>query len=297
MRVFLVILGTIAVLNLTAKVIKVDIPEIKTDTLSAYSKFDDAEINESSALVKSRNFDDVYWTLNDSGDKARIFPFNSEGKVYYPEWDSKNSQIEIPNAVNIDWESMTVDNKGNLIIGACGNNVNMRRDLALYVFKEPVPTSSNKTRVLKTVPFYYPDQKSFPPEKQNFDCEAIFSAFDNYYLLTKHRSDLFTTLYRFDSMETDQENELTKLAEFDIDGNVTGADASEDGTMLAVLTYNNIWLFKSKDKDNYFKGEIYYKPISAKQCEAICIDGDNLMITNEQMELFRVPISDLTKIK
>ncbi len=296
MKKTLVLLTLIFVANLLAEVISVQVPEQQPDTLIAYSTFNYDQINESSALEKSKIRDDVYWTLNDSGDHARIFPFNANGEVYYPLWDSLNAGISIPNAVNIDWESMTTDNDGNLVIGACGNNMNMRRDLALYIFKEPYPTQTSKTRALKTIPFYYPDQTNFPPEKRNFDCEAIFSAFGKYYFLTKHRSDYHTTLYRMDQMNLDKENALTKLAEFDIQGMVTGADASDDGKMLAILTYGNVWLFISDD-DDYFNGKIYYKAIRAKQCEAICIDGDNLMITNEQKELFRLPINELTRIK
>ena len=297
MKKLVLALISIITINLIAEVISVEIPEMEMETLISYSTFSDSKINESSALIKSRNFEDTYWTLNDSGDEARIFPFNSEGASYFPEWDKENSEILIPNGVNIDWESMTNDNDGNLIIGACGNNINMRRDLALYVFKEPVPTQSNKTRVMKTIPFYYPDQESFPPEKRNFDCEAIFNAFGKNYFLSKHRSDKLTTLYRMDSTNANEENALTKIAEFDIDGMVTGADVSVDGKTLAILTYNNVWLFISENGDDYFNGEIYYKSISAKQCEAICIDGENLMISNEQMELFRLPISCMIKLK
>jgi hypothetical protein len=298
MKNFITLLFVLSIfISLHAEVIQVEIPPMQVDTLVAYARFEDPEIEESSALIKSRNFTDLYWTLNDSGDEARIFPFNSQGEAYYPEWDNKRSEIRIPDAVNIDWESLAIDNQGNIIIGALGNNANQRRDLALYVIKEPVPTLANKTRVLKTIPFYYPDQNSFPPEKINFDCEALFAAQDNYYLLSKHRSDRNTKLYRFDNLEPHQENELTLLAEFEIDGAVTAADASADGTMLAVLTYNNVWVFVAQNGDDFFNGEIYYKNISAKQCEGICFDGDTLMISNEQKELFRLPIDHLSKIK
>ena len=284
-------------LGLSARVIEVKVPAMPTDTLNAHANFSEKEINESSTIVKSRNFPDLFWTLNDSGDSARIFPFNANGEAYYPEWDNSNSEMRIPDAVNIDWESMTADDKGNLIIGACGNNTNMRRDLALYVVPEPTPTQANKTRVLKTIFFRYPDQEAYPPEKRNFDCEAIFFAKGKYYLLSKHRSDSHTKLYRLDKMESNEINELTLISEFDIQGMVTDADASIDGKRLAVLTYNNIWLFEADTPEEFFTGKISYKEISAKQCEAICFDNDDLLITNEQTEIFRLPISALTKIK
>ena len=93
-----------------------------------------------------------------------------------------------------------------------------------------------------------------------------------------------------------ENNPLTKMASFDIGGMVTAADASPNGEKLAILTYNAVWLFENEN-DDYFKGKISWLPIYAKQCEAICFDADTLVITNEQMEIFRLPIDSLIKIK
>lgn len=267
-------------------------PQMEAVTLIPFGNFDYAEINESSALVKSRTWDDVYWTLNDSGNKARIFPFNSKGEVYRAEWYKDEAGISIPNAVNIDWESMAVDNMGKLYIGACGNNSNARRDLAIYILNDPKPEITSKTRAAKTIRFYYPEQKKFPAEKLNYDCEAIFTANDKLYLLTKHRSDTRTSLYRFDSMDERIENPITKLDNFDIQGMVTDVDCTPDGHKLAVLTYTSIWVFES-ETDDWFNGEISWLPISAKQCEAISWNEDMLFITNEQTELFEVDPAQL----
>jgi hypothetical protein len=274
----------------------VALPQRDAVTLTPVSMFDFDQINESSALVKSRLWDDVYWTLNDSGDWARIFPVNHQGQVIRPEWNSDYQGVRIPNAVNVDWEEMATDNQGNLIIGACGNNGNARRDLALYILPDPLPQLTETTRASRMIRFYYPQQTSFPADPNNFDCEAVFCAFDNIYLLTKHRADTRTCLYRFDSLDPGKSNPVTLLDSFDAGGMVTAADATPDGTRLAVLTYNSVWLFES-ETDDYFNGAIYWLPISAKQCEAICFDGDILRITNEQMELFELPISELEKVK
>ena len=82
--------------------------------------------------------------------------------------------MRIPDAVNIDWEDIAVDDAGNIIIGACGNNANTRRDLALYMIREPHPLATTMTRVWKRIDFHFPEQTDFPPEKANFDCEAVF---------------------------------------------------------------------------------------------------------------------------
>ena len=40
-----------------------------------------AEISELSGVAKSAQYDDAFWVHNDSGDDARIFAIDSEGKV------------------------------------------------------------------------------------------------------------------------------------------------------------------------------------------------------------------------
>ena len=192
---------------------------------------------------------------------------------------------------------MATDNDGNIYIGACGNNDNMRRDLAIYILKDPYPLFTGKTRIFQTINFFYPEQTEFPADPNNFDAEAIFCAFDKTYLLTKNRADTNTSLYRFDSLDPLIDNPVTKLGTFNIGGMVTAADATADGMKLAVLTYTAIWLFES-ETDDYFHGKIFWLPISAKQCEGICFDDeDTLIITNEQMELFEIPLEDLIRIK
>ncbi len=278
----------------------VEVPEMAVDTLVAYAKFESAEINESSALQKSRIFDGVYWTLNDSGDEARIFPFTSDGKSLKPQWEDKYKGIAIPNAVNIDWEDISTDNHGNLIIAACGNNANVRKDLGVYIVPEPHPLGINKTRAYNFLAFNFPDQDAFPPEKSNFDCEAIFTANDNLYFLSKHRSDSNTKLYRYNNyhLEAKGMQSLELLNMLDIKGMVTAADCTVDGKKLAVLTYTAVWVFVVETGDDFFNGSIYYKAISAKQCEGICWDSDeDMLVSNEQMDLFKLNISDLTKIK
>ena len=70
--------------------------------------------------------------------------------------------------------------------------------------------------------------------------------------------------------------------------------ATEDGSQLAVLTYNGVWLFTVEDGSvDYFKGSVSWLPIRAGQCEAICFDGEKLVISNEGGRLFEVSLDDL----
>ena len=83
---------------------------------------------------KSWNYEDVFWVHNDSGDIARIFPVRRDGTSIIPP-DSESDGVLIKNGSNLDWEDIAFDNMGNIVIGACGNNANKRKDLGIYVFQ------------------------------------------------------------------------------------------------------------------------------------------------------------------
>jgi hypothetical protein len=76
---------------------------------------------------------------------------------------------------------------------------------------------------------------------------------------------------------------LKLLGTFNVSGAVTGADLSDNGKILAVLTYNSVWLFKTdKDTDDYFKGRIYrFRLKPQKQFEGISFNKDEVIISNE----------------
>jgi len=272
-----------------------------TRTLEPFARIAPEAIDESSGIVRSRTYPDVYWTLNDSGGEATLYPITLDGEGVRTAWalenDAPYSGMAVVDAQNIDWEDIAIDDAGHLIVGAFGNNQNHRRDLALYIVPEVHPNFAWKTRSLRRIDFHYPDQDAFPPEGRNFDCEALFHANGKYYLLTKHRADTRTKLYRMDAADPDISNPLTLLSSFDIGGMVTAADVSADGTRLLVLTYSAIWLFEVESGDDYFAGDISMLPIKALQCEAIAwIDDESFVITNEQRDIFRLGVDELTPV-
>lgn len=66
-------------------------------------------IDESSALVESRQFSGVFWTLNDSGGANVLFAIDSQGQSI--------ATVPVPGATNVDWESLALDDLGNLYVG------------------------------------------------------------------------------------------------------------------------------------------------------------------------------------
>lgn len=54
----------------------------------------------------------------------------------------------------------------------------------------PESLYENNAEVAYKVSFYYPEQRTFPPEKTEkfYDAEAFFLVGDHFYLITKNRS-------------------------------------------------------------------------------------------------------------
>ncbi len=294
--------------------------------LTPYAVIEHHPVNETSGLVLSPRYPNTLWIHNDSGDIPRLFAINSQGKVLFPAWMEKQGYItgkptdgkrlypglEIRNASNIDWESVTVDRQDDILyICDLGNNGNARRDLGIYVLPEPNPQAVKVARILKWIPVAYPDQNRFPPlDKWEFDCEASFCYQHKLYFLTKHRPAFKigtplggTKLYRLDTQYTDRINMLTYIErKDDLEGWVTDADISPDERLLAILCQapiQSVWLFDTPSQGDKFLSSKCRRLIfhGAGQCEGIAfLDNKKLLLCNEQQQLFLLKIQDFTPV-
>ena len=212
--------------------------------------------------------------------------------------------VLVGGVINSDWEAIALDASGRVIIGDVGNNSNGRRDLALHYVVEPEPTAGF-SGVLKSVFVRYPEQKTWPAAKDdfNYDCEGIFTKGDTVYFVTKRRSDSLTRLYRLDAPKLGEVNVLTAVADFDVRGRATGSDATPDGKRLVVLTYDALWMFEAKTPggDDWFAGKVWWMPFkNVKGAEGVCFDGpDTIMIAAEEGagKLYAVPVEKLTRVR
>lgn len=237
------------------------------------ARFEEPAINESSGLVKSRRLDGVFWTHNDSGDRPRLFAVTRDGRSI--------GAVEVLNTRNVDWEDIAIDDVGFLYLCDIGNNRNRRTDLVVYRVPEVDPNRVRTVNVAARFPFRYPGLRS--P-----DAEACFFTDGAVYILTKERGADETFLYRLDLSRPEREQIVTFAGKTGIDGPVTAADLSPDGSRLAVLTYNSIHLFeKPKEGNRYLAGKRRSIFFFFGQAEAIAWDGDDLIVTNEAGEILR----------
>ena len=230
------------------------------------------EIQESSGIVASRQFEGVYWTLNDSGNPAALYATRLNGEFI--------QKIEIKGSGNFDWEALGIDDKNQLWIGEIGNNSRLRFDLKVVVIAEPDPFAETEAEVIASYPYRYP--------KENVDAEGLFIVEGIPYIVSKERER--AVLYRFPSLQADTKQVLERVGEFNGAKFVTGAGVSEDGTRLAVCTYDALWIYQDTAGDlaQMIQSTPWALPHNFSG-EAVCFDGYDLVLTNEARDLYRLP--------
>lgn len=270
-------------------------------------------LSEISGMVASRVHEGAFWVHNDSGNEARLFAIDLQGRTVAPEgWVSPTGRgegeppeefpgIELWSASNVDWEDIAAG-EGLLFIADVGNNGNSRRNLGIYVLEEPDPHVVRAAPPLSFIPVFYPEQRSFPARRWHYDCEAVFYHGGKLYFLTKHRRpgevmgfEPGTVLYRLDSRRTDRPNPLVRVGSHDQVTLATAADLSPSGDRLAVLTYRDLWIFQRPGTgDDWLSGSSRRLSLDrriARQNEAITwLDGQTLLMANEEGDLVRIEL-------
>jgi hypothetical protein len=273
-----------------------------------------APLKELSGIVRSRRHPDTWWVHNDSGDTARIFAIRSNGSSILPtyskftrygdapepgkqQWEG----FEVLGATNVDWEDIAID-ENYLYLADLGNNLNWRRDLAIYAISEIDPTASTRSAAVQKWPVHYPEQRSFPPLQWHYDSESLFVSEGQLYVITKHRHfagiggfKAGASLYRLDTRHTDQSNALTLVDSSELLTAATAADLSPDGSTLAVLSYSDLFLFDRPASGDAWLSSSYRRiPLDRgvlRQAEALAWEDDStLLIANEQRDLFRLGV-------
>ena len=245
----------------------------------------DEEINESSGLAVSRRRENLFWTHNDSGDRARIFAFDRHGH----DW----GVYQVPGAKATDWEDMASfewQGRPCLLLADVGDNPRRRPQITLYVVEEPGPNSA-VADLLMTIPVKY--------ENGSRDCEsvAVDPASGKILLLAKEL--LFSTVYEFDLPDAAPRKPLTARQVARVAVPLpTAMDVSPDGLRAIMLTYAFAYQFM-REKNESWQQALQREPRridmpQRRQGESICygLDGWTLFLTSEKLPtpLWEVPV-------
>ena len=242
-------------------------------------------IHESSGLAVSRQHTGRFWTHNDSGDSARLFAFDAQGR-----------HLGVLHLVGVpahDWEDMgsfQVKGRGYLFVGDVGDNSLSRSRYQLHIFAEPEqPQGQNHLR--QTLDFVYEDGPH--------NCEAL--AIDlarREFLLVEKRFASRSNVYRLPWNSTATDNPLVARRIGSISVPLaTSMDISPDGLRAVVATYGAAYSFGREPQESWQaalkrSGRLIELPARA-QGETICYgeDGVSLYLTSEKRPcpLFLLP--------
>tara|TARA_B100001121_G_scaffold210978_1_gene184785 strand:- start:231 stop:1067 length:837 start_codon:yes stop_codon:yes gene_type:complete len=248
--------------------------------------FDSAEITETVVLPKIINetsgleiLNDVFVTHNDSGGEPSLYFFNLNGEITDSKKLEEKSFWEI---YNNDWEDITAD-EDYIYIADTGNNFGTRDNLSIIKVKIADFSVDSK------IDIFYSDQESFfPSSKHKYDAEALLIIQDKIALFSKDRESLNTDLYLIDKT-TKEKQELSSVANFNVNSLITGGDYDSDTGILALVSYSSrgeqyLILFEefNIDSTSYNSFKKYSIPIERAQIEAIkIIDNKTFWITSE----------------
>jgi len=256
---------------------------------------DNKRIHESSGIAISRLRENVFWTHNDSGDRAILYSFDSAGRDLHT--------YSLPNVHAFDWEDMASfvrRGKSYLLVADTGDNGESRRRYRLHLMEEP-KAKDRQLRLQQTILFTYEDGPH--------NCEAIgYDPIGDQIVLTTKISGLLTTnnsskdpckvyVLPFPKPGDSRQMVANSIATLKLPY-VTAMDISPDGRRVIVMTYGPAFEYARRDGENLEKafsrpGRPVLLPIR-KQGEAICYaaDGKTLYLTSESRPcpLYRVPV-------
>jgi len=192
------------------------------------------DVPEASGIAQSNRSSSLFWTMNDTGEPT-LFAVMTDGQV--------RARVRVPGAEVRNWEDLSV---GACPTGSCvyiadiGDNRQTRQSIRIYRVPEPAAHE----RVTATAEMFegkYPDGPH--------DAEAAFILPDKrFYVITK---DKYSRVYRF-PLESGTVTTLELVTMLPLN-NVTDADASSDGTRVAVRTHDDVVFYRTSE---LLKGDV-----------------------------------------
>jgi hypothetical protein len=195
------------------------------------------ELQETSGIAPSRVSPGVFWTHNDDG--AVLFAIDAQGTIL--------ARFEFGTRTR-DPEDLAVAACGEgdscLYLADTGDNGESRDDARILRMREPASMAAPASLTADVFPVALPDGPR--------DIEAIFVLpGERVYLVTKGRAHA-VTVYRYpgelrpETVTLEEVQRLTDGPRSLLD-QVTGASASEDGSLVAVRTYQALSFYRVVD--------------------------------------------------
>lgn len=255
----------------------------------------DPQLDEVSGLAASRTHPGIFWAHNDGGNAETLIAIKADG--------TRVATLRVEGADNVDWEdldSFELDGRHYLLLADTGDNGGIRSTLSLHVFEEPALLLDGESiRPAWSIPFRWPDGAR--------DCEAtaVDAARGEVLLISKKRvpPEVFSVPLRpaDESLQTArlvgllggiEQPSQAQLQANPIYGRyrsqVSGADLSPNGRVLAVLNYHSVLLYVRGRGEDWTQarladpGKLDFPWLPQAEAIAFAADGRSLLIGSEQ---------------
>ena len=215
---------------------------------------ENAQLDEASGLAASRLNRGYLWSHNDSGDKNRIFLFDTYGKGKY--------EFTIQGAENRDWEDMAVvkesDGSATIYVADFGDNNAVYSSYAIYWFKEPVITAS--TPALNTITQVNKVTFTVSDGSRDMECLLVDQQTKDLFIISKRETQKHLYKIPASNMVSGSSTKAEYLQTLDnisqpfssaaqvIQGfYITAGSVSPDNTEILVKNYLEIYYWKRKE--------------------------------------------------
>ena len=176
-----------------------------------FARISDPRIKESSGVIASRRYADVFWTHNDGGGpkKQVLYAIDDKGAT--------RAAFPVTGPMFHDWEDIAIDDAGHLYLGDIGNNESREESLAVYEIDEPDPRAAGTRSVSPRRGW----RLKFPGRP--FDCESLFVWKGYGYVISKVFNNAPAQVFRFPLTEANEPLTLQLVATTKIKSPVTGS--------------------------------------------------------------------------
>jgi len=233
---------------------------------------DNPEIDEASGLAASVNNSGMLWTHNDSGDEARIFLIDQQGKC--------RATVRFHNLKNRDWEDIAVapapeSSSSYIYIGEIGDNLSTHDFKYIYrliepsieLKEDPVELTVKKIDSIKFV---------LPDGKRDSEALVVDPLTSDIYVFSKREKQV--NLYFLPAPQSTQEIITAQFVTQLPLTQINSAAISPDGSEVLLKNYIHVYYWHKKKnqalKDLLTEKPIYLPYITEPQGESITFDHE-----------------------
>jgi hypothetical protein len=264
------------------------------------------ELTEASGLVSSRTYPGVLWSHNDGGSGAGVFGIGKDGG------DMGFHPLADVGAVDVEDIAIAAGATGDdLFVADIGDNGLERRSIRIYRFPEPDPEQPGPITAVEVLEFAYPDGP------HNSETVLVDSATNHVVIITKEQQldggmpDNFgrtlpslvfegaidghgagpvelVHVGTIDMPALEAMNDsagLSPASFLGFGGVPTGGDVSADGSLVALRTYEAVWLWDRRENQSVAEALLgapcQVTVASERQGEAVAFLDDGLVTLAE----------------